>query len=111
MDSETNKTRPPDPQGPRRGYASLSEFIASDKSLYIFRRFDNLATRNLLYMQDELCEIEQQIAALDESDLAAGNLYNLHTRADGNKKRTELIQKSAKKLKIYGDFLYNSNYA
>jgi hypothetical protein len=42
--------RPPDPKVPlaRKGYASLSEFIASDKCLYIFRRFNNLATRNLL---------------------------------------------------------------
>lgn len=57
-------------------------------------------------MQDELCEIEQQISELDDSDIASGlyaNLYSLHSRRfDKNKDRVALIQKSAGKLRIYG---------
>ena len=81
MDPEANNILGPKPQEPRGGYASLSQFIASDKTLCIFRRFDALAIRNLLYMQDELCEIEQQLGELDEADMISKeyiDLYSLH---------------------------------
>ena len=56
------------------GYASLAAFIASDKdrSTSIFRRFDRLSARNLLYLQSELAELEAQQDALDAQD--AGNI-------------------------------------
>ena len=99
-------SRPPPPPGKvHGGYKSLSEFIASDKAVCIFRRFDTLAVRNLLYMQDELCEIEQQLIALDEVDMTSGHteLYSLHSRRHyRNKARVLLIAKSAAKLKDFG---------
>jgi Family of unknown function (DUF6594) len=105
-DQELNNMPIPPSRQPRGGYASLARFIASDKALCIFRRFDALAMRNLLYMQDELCEIEQQISELDDADIASGlyvNLYSLHSRRfDKNEERVALIQKSAEKLRIYG---------
>ena len=56
------------------GYASLAAFIASDRdrSTSIFRRFDRLSARNLLYLQSELAELEAQQDALDAQD--AGNI-------------------------------------
>ena len=91
---------------PRGGYKSLSDFIASDKAVCIFRRFDALAVRNLLHIQDELCEVEQQLAALDEADMVSEkytDLYSLHSRRhDGNEARVNLMVKSAAKLKDYG---------
>jgi hypothetical protein len=45
---------------PLDGYPSLAEFIASDPdhTSLVFRRFDKLAARNLLYLQSELAELE-----------------------------------------------------
>lgn len=106
MDPEANSIPVPEPQEPRGGYASLSQFIASDKTLCIFRRFDALAIRNLLYIQDELCEIEQQLGELDKADMTSKvyvDLYSLHSRrSDKNKKRVTLMQKAAETLRRYG---------
>ena len=54
-----------------KGYPSLAAFIASDpdKSTAIYRRFDRLSARNLLYLQSELVELEAQQDALDAEDL------------------------------------------
>jgi hypothetical protein len=45
---------------PLDGYPSLTEDIASDpdRTSLVFRRFDKLAVRNLLYLQSELVELE-----------------------------------------------------
>lgn len=103
---EANNIPVPESQEPLGGYASLSQFIASDKTLCIFRRFDALAIRNLLYIQDELCEIEQQLDKLDKADMASKvyvDLFSLHSRRfDKNAKRVMLIQKAAETLKSYG---------
>lgn len=52
------------------GYPSLAEFIASDtdKSTCIYRRFDRLSARNLLYLQSELVELEAEQDALETAD-------------------------------------------
>ena len=106
MDPEANNIPAPDPQELRGGYASLSHFIASDKALCVFRRFDALATRNLLYMQDELCQIEQQLGELDMADMTSkvyDDLYSLHSRRfDRNEKRVVLMQRAAERLRGYG---------
>ena len=54
-----------------KGYPSLAAFIASDthKSTAIYRRFDRLSARNLLYLQSDLIELETVQDALDENDL------------------------------------------
>lgn len=43
-----------------QGYASLAAFIANDKvkSTAIYRRFDQLSARNLLYLQSELIDLQ-----------------------------------------------------
>jgi hypothetical protein len=48
---------------PLDGFPSLSEFIASDhdRTSLVFRRFDRLAARNLLYLQSELAELEAKL--------------------------------------------------
>ena len=45
---------------PLDGYPSLAEDISSDpdRTFLVFRRFDKLAVRNLLYLQSELAELE-----------------------------------------------------
>jgi hypothetical protein len=57
-------------RGILRGFPSLSAFIASNSNAesFIFRRFDRLAARNLLYYQSELAYLEKQLDALDAQD-------------------------------------------
>lgn len=45
---------------PLDGYPSLAEAISSDpdRTSLVFKRFDKLAVRNLLYLQSELVELE-----------------------------------------------------
>jgi uncharacterized protein DUF6594 len=52
------------------GYPSLAAFIASDKdkSTAIFKRFDRLAARNLLYLQSDLAELQAKLDDYDEDD-------------------------------------------
>jgi hypothetical protein len=53
------------------GYPSLASFIASDKdkSTVIYRRFDCLFARNLLYLQSELAELERRQTVFDAEDV------------------------------------------
>lgn len=58
------------------GYPSLAAFIASDPdhSTAIYRRFDRLSARNLLYLQSELVALEKQQDELDKQDLISDKL-------------------------------------
>ncbi|THW29858.1 hypothetical protein D6D23_00692 [Aureobasidium pullulans] len=49
------------------GYRLFSDFISSDplRSTTIFRRFDRLAIRNLLYLESELAALETEVERLD----------------------------------------------
>ncbi len=99
-----------------KGYPSLAAFIASDcdKSIAIYRRFDRLAARNLLYLQSELVELEARQDALDAEDLrgtledkkSARDWQTLRRRAaePGNtreKERVEVLEEIRKKMKKY----------
>jgi len=55
------------------GYPSLAAFISSDRdrTTLIFKRFDELAARNLLYLQSELSELQAKQRAFDEHDANA----------------------------------------
>ena len=55
------------------GYPSLAAFIASDRdrTTLIYKRFDELAARNLLYLQSELAELQSRQRAFDQEDLVA----------------------------------------
>lgn len=58
---------PTDPDIEAGGYPALAALINSSPShtFQIFRRFGSLNVRCLLYLQDEICELE---AALNEYD-------------------------------------------
>ena len=49
-------------------YPSFADFIASDPELSIFKRFDRLSSRNLLYLQSELLDLQAQLQSFDEED-------------------------------------------
>lgn len=50
------------------GYPSFSALIASDPDLQIYRRFNRLSARNLLYLQAELLEAERRLDEFDAVD-------------------------------------------
>lgn len=58
---------------PLLGYPSLSDFIASDRdrTTLIFKRFDELAARNILYLQSEIADLQAQQRAFDQEDLTS----------------------------------------
>jgi len=49
-------------------YPSFASFIASDPELSVFKRFDRLSSRNLLYLQSELLDLQAQLQDFDEED-------------------------------------------
>jgi phosphoenolpyruvate synthase/pyruvate phosphate dikinase len=53
------------------GYRLFSDFISSDplRSTTIFRRFDRLAIRNLLYLESELAALESEVEKLDMDEI------------------------------------------
>jgi hypothetical protein len=102
------------------GFASLAKFIASDrdKTTLIFQRFDELAARNLLYLQSELAELHAQQQRLDAEDVMADMKTKQFARnyadfekaaGDGGdpkqKERMDLVLKIRGTLKEYRESL------
>jgi hypothetical protein len=56
--------------GPARleGYSCFAEFITQDQDAAIYRKFERLSARRLLYLQSELHDLERQLQELDRSD-------------------------------------------
>ncbi|KAL9069730.1 MAG: hypothetical protein Q9161_005315 [Pseudevernia consocians] len=50
------------------GYPTFAEFISKDKDAAIYRKFENLSARNLLYLQSELHDLERQLEEIDRGD-------------------------------------------
>ena len=69
------------------GYPTFAAFIAKDKDAAIYRRFENLSARNLLYLQSELHDLERQLEKIDLED--AKNIDN------------ELAQRAARQWTYY----------
>jgi hypothetical protein len=69
MDSVLNKDLEKE-QHNISGFPSLANFIASDRdrTTLIYKRFDELAARNLLYLQSELAELQAKQREYDEQD-------------------------------------------
>ena len=97
------------------GFADVASFIAEDKehSSSIYRRYEKLAARNLLYLQAELKELEVDLEGLDCEDARGGTAEmlaamdwqglrdsptNLNSDAK-EERRKELILKPGPRLK------------
>lgn len=64
--SKTASTIPRKPSLP--GYPSFANFIAEDADAAIYRKYERLSARNLLYLQSELHELEGDLEDLDARD-------------------------------------------
>ncbi|KAL3471206.1 hypothetical protein BJX99DRAFT_263485 [Aspergillus californicus] len=100
MSSNTPLDKIPD------GYPKLAAFISKDKEYAVFRKFQALNTRNLLYLQSELSYLETKLEQHD-AELAANSPDDLKSwpsfRADTA--RMNLIIKIRKTLAIYNEAL------
>jgi hypothetical protein len=69
---------------PARGFALVASKIArdSDKTTTIYRRFDELSARNLLFYQAELAELEGQQREYDEVDRNAKDQASIECQRD-----------------------------
>lgn len=65
------------------GFAALSSLMASDEEqeLLIFRKFNEISARNLLYMQCELLSIEERLKRCDRKLSSSGDM-NLEEAAE-----------------------------
>ncbi|KAE9377658.1 hypothetical protein N431DRAFT_461252 [Stipitochalara longipes BDJ] len=112
---------------PISGFPRVASKIASDpdKTTVLFRRFDRLSARNILYLEAEIAELEAQQNAFDYQDHVAAdqtiveshtswNKFERHAHeknSDGKLKqpgqgaKMELVLKIRKKLKEYHETL------
>lgn len=73
----------------------------SDRKVTLFRKFGYLRMRCLLEKQDELIQLEEELAQLDKDDRRA---FNLSTRRqDKNPGRRPLLAKIGTVLEAYGN--------
>lgn len=64
----------PAPPQTFHSHATFGGFLASDPELLIFRRFNLLNARALLYLQSELMSLETQLLEFDEEDVKDGSM-------------------------------------
>ncbi|KAI4228054.1 MAG: hypothetical protein LQ349_006609 [Xanthoria aureola] len=107
---------PPAPRLP--GYPSFAHFISQDGDAAIYRRYESLSARNLLYLQSELHELEGQLEALDAEDAndrhvddqgshKIARLWHHYARADNARavRHRELQGRIRAKIKEYHEAL------
>jgi len=53
---------------PKEGFAAVASWIAldPDSETFVFRKFDELSARNLLYMQARISVLERKLKAMDK---------------------------------------------
>ncbi|KAI0152714.1 hypothetical protein GGR57DRAFT_470082 [Xylariaceae sp. FL1272] len=68
----TNRTLP--------GYSRWASWIASDldSEPLVFRKFDELASLNILYLQSEMLDIERQLRDLDQEDIRCPDIDSVN---------------------------------
>lgn len=90
-----------------KGYPRLAAFLSSDENFMIYRRFGFLQSRLILYKQDTLRALEDELVALDLND----DPRRLRSRArDDNEcaDRKELIGRITIAFNDYGKIVSTS---
>ena len=94
------------------GYPTFADFIAKDKDAAIYRKYERLSARNLLYQQSELHELERQLEDIDRDDAKDIDNQEAHAAAvswehyaksnsEQAQKRRKLQAEIAQKIKEY----------
>ncbi|KAL8701092.1 MAG: hypothetical protein Q9224_000662 [Gallowayella concinna] len=90
------------------GYPKVAAFENADPSFLIYRKFGWLHNRLLLYLQDELAELEYKLDKLDKETFSDDEDIKLCSRRDdwtGRSLRRDLIKQIAQKLEEYDQHL------
>ncbi len=93
------------------GYPRLAVFLDSDENFMLYRRFGFLQSRVLLYKQDELRELEEQLDKMDQRDSKSRpKKLKSRERDDAeNEDRRNLIQNITKAFQEYGKSDFHLN--
>jgi hypothetical protein len=73
------------------GYPGLVSHMAETQNL-IFRRFDSVHIRLLLYLQDQISQLETQLRNLDERNSEERGMHNGTFREDADQVRVEIME-------------------
>ena len=102
--------KPPDERR-TSGYAQAAGFIATDKELAVYRRFDRTAARVLLVLQSEILLKQNRLDTLDEEDandpkdigfLSSATIYEeLQEHGPRDEEKNKLLGELRKLLKEY----------
>jgi hypothetical protein len=89
------------------GYPRVAAFIDSDENFMLYRRFGFLQARIILYKQDELRELEEELDKMDNSDAASrpGKLKSRERDDADSDDRQNLIRKITAAFREYGSVL------
>ena len=86
------------------GYGKLAAFIDCDPNFRIYRKFGWFHNRVLLYIQDELHELEQDLEGIDDWEAKSGDIVKLACRrSDNTPARAEVFTAIKNKLDEYGE--------
>jgi hypothetical protein len=103
-------------QRPVEGYPRLACHMGSFSSAQIFRRFSNINSQNLLYLQAELVHLETKLRRIEGVDklaqegkrhLYSREWYWLNESRFENGEQLETVLKIRSKLKEYSNFYSN----
>jgi hypothetical protein len=85
------------------GYRGFSAFLASDNDFLIFRRFGAINARLLLYLQDEIAILEEELEELETECMAKGaeDVHNGSFRQEALPERTEILEALNVKIRQY----------
>ncbi|KAL8685523.1 MAG: hypothetical protein Q9218_007709 [Villophora microphyllina] len=90
------------------GYPKVAAYENSDPNFLIYRKFGWLHNRILLYLQDELADLEYRLEKLDKRTFSDENDTQLKSRrldfADSPTRRT-LVKQITERLEVYDEHL------
>lgn len=100
---------------PADGYPSLAGFMASDRdrAIMVFKRFDRLTARTLLYLQSELAELQKRLEEYDEQDRAlpeARSWESFKEKGRVEPERIEVVNKIRDTMLEYSKYMQLSLY-
>jgi hypothetical protein len=91
------------------GYRALAKWAGSSPDALVVRRFNAAHVRVLLFMQDEIAQIEADLEELDKENILSPNLFHNGTfREEHEEARTNLLGLLATRLKAFGELCSTS---
>lgn len=90
------------------GYEEYSSFISSDDDFFVVRRFSTLTARVILALQDQLSELEEELAILEKSlkRFDSPAVHNGSFREETKVERAGLLMRINKRLREYSEIRF-----